>query len=486
MKITMKYEAISEVTANNTCLVVGVFADLKLSYAEGVLNSTELDLIKSWVENGDVSGDSGSRLMLRYADNSRILLLGLGENKNFYGKSIVKSILAELKGTKISSLTIAFSDEQLNDSCAVIVNDFEYANYKYSQTLSKQPKVNSLENISFISSNSATTEVINSTIAKHSAIGKGVNLARSLGDCPPNICTPTYLADQAQNIAESSPKITATILNESEMFDLKMGSLLSVSAGSKQEAKLIVLEYKGAKDTQQQPYALVGKGVTFDSGGISLKPGLRMDEMKYDMCGAASVMGVFTALAELQPDMNVVGIIPATENMPNGVATKPGDVVTSMSGQTIEILNTDAEGRLILCDALTYVAKYNPIQVVDIATLTGAVIVALGKKISGLMSNDDKLAAELEVAGTESKDQVWRLPMNDDYDEQLQSNFADIANIGGREAGTITAACFLGRFTKDYKWAHLDIAGTAWIEGKDKGATGRPVRLLMQYLLNKQ
>jgi len=296
------------------------------------------------------------------------------------------------------------------------------------------------------------------------------------------------LSKQAQSIAKESKAIKVTVLSEAQMRKLKMHSLLSVSAGSDQEAKLIVLEYKGAKNKSERPYALVGKGVTFDSGGISLKPGAGMDEMKYDMCGAASVLGVFQALTALNLPINVVGVVPTTENMPNGRATKPGDVVSSMSGQTIEILNTDAEGRLILCDALTYVGKFKPQQVIDIATLTGACIVALGHHISGMMSNDDKLAKELETAGRQADDKVWRLPLADEedaYDKQLDSNFADMGNIGGKGAGTITAGCFLNRFTKDYQWAHLDIAGTAWKSGADKGATGRPVKLLLQYLMNK-
>jgi leucyl aminopeptidase len=264
-----------------------------------------------------------------------------------------------------------------------------------------------------------------------------------------------------------------------------MGSFLSVAAGSDESAKLIVLEHKGGKKADQ-PVALVGKGVTFDTGGISLKPGASMDEMKYDMCGAASVLGTFSAIAALKLPINVVGVIPATENMPNGSATKPGDIVTSMSGKTIEILNTDAEGRLILCDALTYVQQYKPSAVIDIATLTGAVIIALGHHISGLISNNNKLAKEVLAAGDDAQDLAWQLPLDEKFQRQLHSNFADIANIGGRAAGTITAGCFLSRFTEDVEWAHLDIAGTAWVSGTTaKGATGRPVPLLTQFLINR-
>jgi leucyl aminopeptidase len=321
-------------------------------------------------------------------------------------------------------------------------------------------------------------------IGEATAISAGMSLTRDLGNLPANICTPTYLAKQARELAKGDKRLRVKVLEEADMKRLKMGSLLSVSAGSRQAAKLIVLEYRGAA-AAEQPVVLVGKGVTFDTGGISLKPGQAMDEMKFDMCGAASVFGTLKAVKQMQLPINVVGIIPATENMPDGIATKPGDIVTSMSGQTIEILNTDAEGRLILCDALTYAAKYKPRCVIDIATLTGACIVALGKVPSAVLGNNDALINGLLKSGQQIEDKVWELPLWDEYQDQLKSNFADMANIGGRDAGTITAACFLSRFTRDYKWAHLDIAGTAWKSGEDKGATGRPVPLLTQYILNQ-
>jgi leucyl aminopeptidase len=316
------------------------------------------------------------------------------------------------------------------------------------------------------------------------AINAGMNLARDLGNLPANICTPTYLAKQARELARGDKRLSVNVLEEADMKRLKMGSLLSVSAGSRQAAKLIAMEYRGAASSEQ-PVVLVGKGVTFDTGGISLKPGGAMDEMKFDMCGAASVFGTLKAVTQMQLPVNVIGIVPATENMPDGIATKPGDVVTSMSGQTIEILNTDAEGRLILCDALTYAAKYKPRCVIDIATLTGACIIALGKVPSAVLGNNPALINGLIKSGQQIEDKIWELPLWDEYQDQLKSNFADMANIGGRDAGTITAACFLSRFTKDYKWAHLDIAGTAWKSGEDKGATGRPVPLLTQYILNQ-
>jgi leucyl aminopeptidase len=316
------------------------------------------------------------------------------------------------------------------------------------------------------------------------AVANGMNLARDLGNLPGNICTPSYLAEQAQSLSQQYDTVTTTILDEEEMEELGMGSLLSVSKGSRQPAKLITMNYQGAGD--DKPVVLVGKGLTFDAGGISLKPAAGMDEMKYDMCGSASVFGTISAIAELNLAINVIGVIPSSENMPDGDANKPGDIVTSMAGKTIEILNTDAEGRLILCDALTYSERFEPAVVIDIATLTGAIIVALGSKTTGLMANDQQLADDLLQAGTDSHDRAWQLPLWDDYQEQLDSNFADIANIGGKEAGSVTAACFLSRFTEKFTWAHLDIAGTAWKSGgKDKGATGRPVPMLVQYLLNR-
>jgi leucyl aminopeptidase len=311
------------------------------------------------------------------------------------------------------------------------------------------------------------------------AIAQGMNLARDLGNLPGNLCTPTYLAEQAQALAETYA-LGIDVLEREAMENLGMGSLLSVAKGSDQPPKFIVLNYHGAK--KEKPVVLVGKGITFDSGGISLKPAAEMDEMKYDMCGAASVLGTMQAIAQLGLPLNVVGIIPTCENLPNGRANKPGDIVTSMSGQTIEVLNTDAEGRLILCDALTYAERFEPAAVVDIATLTGACVIALGHVASGLLANKQSLADELLDAGEVSGDRCWQMPLWDEYQEQLKSNFADMANIGGRPGGTITAAAFLSRFTKKYDWAHLDIAGTAWKSGKEKGGTGRPVPLLVNFL----
>ena len=355
--------------------------------------------------------------------------------------------------------------------------------FRADRLKSKPSKAAILKRITFATL-TAPSAALKITLDQAAAIAHGMALTKTLGNLPGNVCTPTYLAAQARALAKAHKTIKTTVLEEKEMQKLGMGSLLSVARGSEEPAKLITLEYQGT-DKKQKPIVLVGKGITFDTGGISLKPGADMDEMKYDMCGAASVLGTIQAIAEMGLKLNVVGVIPSCDNMPSGSATKPGDIVTSMAGLTIEVLNTDAEGRLILCDALTYSKKFNPDTVIDIATLTGACVIALGHVASGLFSNEDKLAKDLLTAGEQAHDRAWQLPLWDDYQPLLDSNFADMQNIGGRAGGTITAACFLSRFTKDYRWAHLDIAGTAWKSGKEKGATGRPVPLLTQYLINR-
>jgi len=321
--------------------------------------------------------------------------------------------------------------------------------------------------------------------AQGMAIAHGMDFARDLGNLPGNVCTPTYLAERAKQLGEEFPDLQVKILERKEIEELKMGSFLSVTNGSDEPPRFIVLEYEQAL-RKQKPVVLVGKGITFDTGGISIKPSADMDQMKFDMCGAASVLGTLRALAELKSKLNVVGLIPACENMPSGRATKPGDIVKSMSGQTVEVLNTDAEGRLILADALTYAERYEPHAVVDIATLTGAIVVALGHITSGIFSNSDSLARALLAAGDDAYDRGWQMPLWDDYQEALASNFADFANVSGRAGSSITAACFLSRFARKYDWAHLDIAGIAWKEGKEKGATGRPVPMLATWLLAQE
>jgi len=372
------------------------------------------------------------------------------------------------------------------------INEGTVANLFTKAAIDESYEVNSLKSdkkapknnyqINF-QANKLDSKAIKLGIKEGHAIAEGMNLTKDLGNLPPNICTPTYLANQAKKIAKDF-KMKSTILSQKQIEKLKMGSFLSVAKGSRLEPKFIIIEHNKGKKSSK-PIVLVGKGITFDSGGISLKPGAAMDEMKYDMCGAATVLGVMKTIGLLNLPLNVVGLIPACENMPDGLAVKPGDIVTSMSGQTIEILNTDAEGRLVLCDALTYAERYKPETVIDIATLTGACVIALGHHASAVFSKSDELANDLLAAGKKSIDKAWRMPLWDEYQPLLNSNFADIANIGGRAAGSITAACFLSRFTKKYSWAHIDIAGTAWNSGANKGATGRPVSLLSQFLMHK-
>ncbi|HSN00712.1 MAG TPA: leucyl aminopeptidase, partial [Rudaea sp.] len=352
--------------------------------------------------------------------------------------------------------------------------------YRYTATFKPKPKPARPE-ISTIAFSAPAAAA--GALAQASAIAGGVRFARELGNLPPNICTPAHIAEQALKLAQEHPGVTCEVLEEEHMQKLGMGALLGVAMGSANAPRLIALQWRGAGEAQ--PYALVGKGVTFDSGGINIKPSAGMEEMKFDMCGAASVLGAFLAAVEMKLKLNLVCVVPAVENMPGGRAQRPSDVVTTMSGQTVEILNTDAEGRLILCDALTYVQKFKPQVIVDAATLTGACVVALGKHASGLMTQDDALAHELLAAGEATLDRAWRLPLWDDYQSQLETGFADVANIGGKYAGAITAGCFLARFTEGFRWAHLDIAGSAWDEGRKGSATGRPVPLLSQWLLDR-
>lgn len=494
MEITVKH-CLPE-KQKTPCLVVGIFENGKLSQSADSLNTLSDGYLKKIIRQGDIEGKTGSTLLLQLVPNTfcdRILLVGCGKEKNISGadyrticsasakalqKGGMSAAISFLPELKVKSKSLAWQIR--TEALEVFETDYRFDEFKSEST----PPAHPLEKLTLAISSKSTMAEAKQALEQASAISSGINLAKDLGNCPPNICHPNYLADQARQLGRQFDSLSVEILEEAEMETLGMGSLLSVSRGSEQPAKLITLNYSGAKKTQK-PIVLVGKGVTFDSGGISLKPGPGMDEMKFDMCGAASVFGVVRACAELNLPINLVAIIPSVENMPDGTATRPGDIVTTMSGQTVEILNTDAEGRLILCDALTYADKFNPDVVIDIATLTGACIVALGKHTSGLLSNDDSLANDLFEAGQNSGDKCWRLPIWDEYQKQLDSNFADMANIGGQPAGTITAACFLSKFTTKYQWAHLDIAGVAWLSGNSKGSTGRPVPLLMQYLFNR-
>ena len=476
------------------CLILGVYQDLQLSATTHSINISTKGLINTIVSRGDINGKNGETVLINaIPDNpiERILLVGLGENKPLTSKNYRKALLAainSLKKTNIKSILCCLADAEVIDAnqqwkTRQIIEVFNDAIYQFTAYKSNKEITSKIEKIGIFS---PEAELISTQLGLNQgrAIADGMNLTKLLGDLPGNICTPSYLAEQAFELGKKYPSIDISILEENDMEKLNMGAFLSVSRGSRQPAKLITLNYQGGKK-DDKPIVLIGKGLTFDAGGISLKQAPGMDEMKYDMCGAASVLGTFKTIGLLNLPMNVIGIIPTCENLPDGLALKPGDILTSMSGQTIEVLNTDAEGRLILCDALTFAERFNPEVVIDIATLTGACVIALGHHASGLYSNDDKLAKDLESAGQISMDRAWRMPLWEDYQSQLDSNFADMANIGGRAGGSITAACFLSRFAKKYKWAHLDIAGTAWKSGKAKGATGRPVGLLTQYILNK-
>ena len=478
------------------CVIVGIFSTRRLSNPAKTIDIASKQHLSALIRRGDMDGDKGQHLLLHNVPGvmaDRVLLIGCGKEREIddrnYRAIIENSVNAlnktgALEGINyLSELNIKGRDGSWKIKQAVEIA--EHTLYKFNELKSKNKQLRRpLRKITFTVPTRRELTKCEPAIKYACAIAKGIKLTRDLGNYPSNICTPNYLAEQAIKLAKNRTSLTVNVLEESDMEKLGMGSLLSVSQGSSEPAKLITLEYKAGKKSQK-PVVIIGKGVTFDTGGISIKPSQAMDEMKYDMCGAATVMGTMAAVTELKLPINVVGIIPATENMPSGDATNPGDIFTSMSGQTVEVLNTDAEGRLILCDAITYSKKYNPEVVIDIATLTGACVIALGKHATGLLSNHNPLARELINAGEESGDRVWQLPLWDEYQQQLNSPFADIANIGGREAGTITAACFLSRFAEKLQWAHLDIAGTAWLSGSKKGATGRPVSLLMQYILNK-
>lgn len=474
-----------------SCLVVGIASSGALRGAAKAIDSAADGLLTRLKKRGDISGECGRTLLLPAVAGiaaERVLVVGTGSGKlsDVDFRKLVQAVLSALAEQKVDEATwligeLTVSDRDQAWQLTQLAMAATLREYRYTQTLSKPKPALTLRKLVVAD---ATAKADRTAIETGIAIGRGMNVARRLGDLPPNVCTPAFLAGEAKALARKNPVLTAKILDEKAMRELGMGALLAVSAGSDEPARLIVLEYRGAK-RGEAPQVLVGKGITFDSGGISLKPGPKMDEMKYDMCGAASVLGTLQAVVDLKLPINVVGIIAASENMPNGNATKPGDVVTSLSGQTIEILNTDAEGRLVLCDALTYAARFKPAAVIDIATLTGACVVALGKFASGLFSNQDDFAAELLAAGQSIGDRAWQMPLWDDYQKSLDSNFADMANIGSPGGGAITAASFLARYTKDYRWAHLDIAGTAWDEGAAKGATGRPVGLLTQYLIGR-
>jgi leucyl aminopeptidase len=477
------------------CIVAGVFESRKLSTVAHQIDEVSGGAISSILRRGDLEGKPGQTLLLHNIPNlpsERVLLIGCGKEKEFnenrYRDTTAKavSVLKDTGATETTSYLTELDVKGRDISWKVrqAVEVTEAALYRFDQLKSKPNNSRrALRRVVLAVPKRSDLGPGEQAIREGRAIAEGMKLARDLGNLPGNLCTPAYLAEQATEIGKQYG-LKITVLEKDDMQKLGMGALLSVARGSRQPPKLIVLEYHGGKEGEP-PVALVGKGLTFDAGGISIKPAANMDEMKYDMCGGASVLGAVKAAAELKLPLNIVGIIPSSENLPDGDANKPGDIVTSMSGQTVEVLNTDAEGRLILSDALTYAERYKPALVIDIATLTGACVIALGAHASGLLANNDQLAREILGAGKYTHDRAWQLPLWDEYQKQLDSNFADMANIGGREAGTITGACFLARYAKNFKWAHLDIAGTAWKTGKEKGATGRPVPLLVQFLINR-
>ena len=450
--------------------------------------------ITAAIKSGDVSGKLHNHLVLLSTSTpaQRFILLGTGEPDELdaakYRKLVSQSWKLLKDGPAVNvcqQLCLSRSNRLSQEAQVRLLLEGTYAaDYSFDQCKTGEADthkpVDQPEKTIYLFAPTSEDQFTQSL-----ATAKAMNFCRDLGNLPGNICTPTYLGEQALELASRSDRVTVDLFDEAQMEALGMHCLLSVGRGSVEPSRLIVLKYQGHADKHAAPHVLIGKGITFDSGGISIKPAAAMDEMKYDMCGAASVLGAMQAIVDMALPINLVVIVASAENMPSGQATKPGDVVTTMSGKTVEILNTDAEGRLVLCDAMTYAERFNPATVVDVATLTGACIVALGHHTTGMISNNDEFARSLAEAGTKAHDPVWQLPMGDDYQAQLKSNFADLANIGGRTAGTITAGCFLSRFAENYTWAHLDIAGTAWQSGNNKGSTGRCVGLLVQHLVDQ-
>jgi leucyl aminopeptidase len=494
----MEFKAIIDAKAHAEagCAVVGVHEDGDLGKAAHQIDKQTGGLIARLREDGDFSGKLGDSLLLPAPTGTaaaRVLLVGLGTRAAFGRKQYRRALQATVQAlgkTGAADAVLYLALEQVGDL------DVEYRARNVAELFCSQlykipdlktvakTKAPRLSSVGVAVADARAAKAATEGLRIGAALGGGLALSRDLANLPPNVCTPTYLGTRAQALAKEFPSIKTKVLDENAIKALKMGAFLAVTQGSNQPPRLIVCEYHGGKKNAP-PICLVGKGITFDSGGISLKDPPAMDEMKFDMSGGAAVLGTMRAVAELKLPVNLVAIVPTCENMPSGAAVKPADIVTSMSGQTVEILNTDAEGRLILCDAITYSRRFKPATVIDVATLTGACIIALGNHLSGLMSNDEALADELASAGLRADDRAWRLPIGEEYVDQLKSNFADIANVGGREGGACTAASFLSKFAKDLRWAHLDVAGTAWLGGSQKGSTGRPVPLLVDFLINR-
>jgi len=480
----------------SACIVVGVYEPRRLSPIAEQLDQISEGYISNLLRRGDLEGKPGQVLLLHHVPNvlsERVLLVGCGKERELNERQyrqIIKKTIDTLNETG-SMESVCFLTEmhvkgrdtywKVRQAVeATLASLYSFDALKSKKDEARRP----LRKLVFNVPTRRELPLGESAIEHSLAISNGAAMCRDVANMPPNICNPQYLADQGKSLEEYE-KVSVDLIGEEQMAELGMNSYLAVGRGSENESVMTVINYKGGKE-EDAPIVLIGKGLTFDSGGISIKPSAQMDEMKYDMGGAAGVLGTMRSLAELDLPINVIGILAGCENMPGGRAYRPGDVLTTMSGKTVEVLNTDAEGRLVLCDALTYVERFDPELVIDVATLTGACVVALGKHASGLLSNHNPLAHELLNASEQSGDRAWRLPLWDEYQDQLESPFADFTNLGGRDAGTITAACFLSRFTKKYNWAHLDIAGTAWVSGgANKGATGRPVPMLTQFLMNR-
>jgi leucyl aminopeptidase len=491
--VQFSISAQSPARAKTGCLVLAVHGS-ELGSAARLVDKAAQGALRRALTQGDLPAKGGATLLLRGVAGlaaERVLLVGLGGRAE-YGvnafRAALRAAAGVLKGIGARDATLCIADFAvagrglpwaLRNAVLVVRETF----YRFDQLKTqKKAPAPALASVA-LAVNGPAGAPLQRALKEAVATADGIDLAKTVGNLPPNICTPTYLAEEARKVAKQF-KLGIEVLERKDMEKLNMGALLAVTRGSHQPPKLIVLRYQGAAKSKK-PTVLVGKGITFDTGGISLKPAGEMDEMKFDMSGAGSVLGTMRALAGMRAPVNVIGLMPACENMPGGAATRPGDIVTTHSGQTVEILNTDAEGRLILCDALAYAARYQPESVIDVATLTGACVIALGHVAGGLFANDQKVADEVLAAADDAWDRVWQMPLWDDYQEQLRSNFADMANIGGRPAGSVTAACFLSRFTKKLRWAHLDVAGVAWRGGREKGSTGRPVPLLVRYVLRK-
>jgi leucyl aminopeptidase len=495
---TLKFKAIVDVKARAAadCAVLGIYEQGELGVAASLIDAELGGTLSKLHAGGDFAGKLGDTLLLPVptaAAAARFLLIGLGAKSAFARKHYRKALQAAAQALGKTGATDAIvylaleavADLDVAYRARIVAEVFCQHGYKVPDLKTgPKPKASHLESISVAVENARAASAAEDGLKAGAALGSGLSLARDLANLPPNICTPAYLGRRALQLARQWPSIKTKVYDEAAIKALKMGALLAVAQGSDLPPRLITCEYRGAKKSLA-PICLVGKGITFDSGGISLKDPPAMDEMKFDMSGAATVLGALRTVAELRLPINLVVIVAAAENMPSGGAVKPADIVTTMSGQTVEVLNTDAEGRLVLCDALTFSRRFKPAAVIDVATLTGACVIALGNHFSGLMSNDQALTDELTAAGIRADDRAWALPIGEEYVEQLKSNFADIANVGGREGGACTAASFLWKFAKDLRWAHLDVAGTAWLSGSHKGSTGRPVPLLVDFLIQR-